>query len=648
MLTYSQTGGICLKLLEKGFIGKMELRNRVFMAPMGTASEPDGSFSDRAIRYYEERAKGGTGLIITGANQVTLEYEAKACNVLDTPRSFEQLSFLASRIHNNGAKLCLQITPGLGRMQLPTRAGAPYSSSENQCFWFPDVTCKAYSVEQIQYIVQKMGEGAAKAKAAGADAVELHAYGGYLIDQFQSTLWNRRTDEYGGDLQGRMRFTLEIIAEIKKTCGPNFPILVKFTPYHGVEGGRELPEGIEMAKILEAAGVDGLHVDVGCYEAWYKAINTVYQESPTQIDIAAEIRKHVNVPVMSQGKLGNPGLAEKCLQEGKADFIGLGHQSLADPEWVNKVKRNETYDIVPCIGCNECLFAGFSGKFIHCSVNPLCFSEDYYPVTPSKDKKRVLVVGAGPGGLEAAIVAAERGLDVELWEKSNTVGGTLLAAGGPKFKKDVANYVEYLTGKVYRSNVKIKLLKEATAEEVIAGNFDKVILATGSRAFIPPINGINDTEKVVLANDILTNKKDYGKSVVVIGGGLVGCEVAAHCAEKAEQVTVIEMLEDILVTAEHCLNNDQALRQLLKDREITTIANAKVTNLTNAAVEYTQEGEQKLLIADTYVVASGFVANNELYDQLNGKVNVDKIGDAVRPDKILTAVHQGFHIARSI
>ena len=637
-----------MKLLEKGYIGKMELRNRVFMAPMGTATEPDGAFSDRAIRYYEERAKGGTGLIITGANQVTLEYEAKACNVLDTPRSFEQLSFLAERIHNNGAKLCVQITPGLGRMQLPTRGGTPYSASENQCFWFPDVTCKAYSVEQIQGIVQKMGQGAAKAKAAGADAVELHAYGGYLIDQFQSTMWNKRTDEYGGDLQGRMRFTLEIIAEIRKNCGPNFPILVKFTPYHGVEGGRELPEGIAMAKMLEAAGVDALHIDVGCYEAWYKAINTVYQEAPTQIDIAGEVRKHVNVPVMSQGKLGNPGLAEKCLQEGKADFIGLGHQSLADPQWVNKVKRNETYDIVPCIGCNECLFAGFSGKFIHCSVNPLCFSEDYYQVTPAKERKRVLVIGAGPGGMEAAIVAAERGLDVELWEKTNTLGGTLLAAGGPSFKKDVANYVEYITGKLYRSNVKVKLMKEATADEVLAGHFDKVILGTGSHAFIPPINGINETDKVVLANDVLTNKKSFGKNVVVIGGGLVGCEVAAHCAEKAENVTILEMLDDILVTAQHCLNNDQALRQLLKDRGVSTIANAKVTNLSNEAIEYIKDGEQKSLTADTYVIASGFVANDKLYDQLNGKVDVDKIGDAVRPDKILTAVHQGFHIARSI
>ncbi len=637
-----------MRLLEKGYIGKMELRNRVFMAPMGTPSEPDGSYPDRTIRYFEERAKGGTGLIITGANQVSLDYEAKAANILQTHRSFEQLNFLARRIHYNGAKICVQLTPGLGRMQLPTRGGTPYSVSEVQCFWFPDVTCKAYSIEQIQDIVQQMGAGAAKAKAAGADAVELHAYGGYLIDQFQSSLWNNRKDEYGGDLHGRMRFTLELIAEMKKNCGDDFPIIVKFTPYHGVEGGRELPEGIEMAKMLEAAGVDALHIDVGCYEAWYKAINTVYQEAPTQIDIAAEVRKHVNIPVMSQGKLGDPGLAEQSLQEGKADFIGLGHQSLADPQWVNKVKRGETYDIIPCIGCNECLNAGFSGKLMHCSVNPLNFNEDYYPVTPSKERKRVLVVGAGPGGMEAAIVADERGLDVELWEKSNQLGGALLAAGGPSFKKDVANFVDYLVGKVYRSGVKVKLMKEATPENIVVGNYDKVILAAGARAVVPSINGINDNDKVAMANDILTNRKKYGKNVVVIGGGLVGCEVAAHCAEKAENVTIIEMLDDILVMADHCKNNDQALRQLVTDREIAIVSKARVTNIADTAVEYIQDEVQKSVVADTIIIAAGLVPNDELYDQLQEKIDIEKIGDAVYPDKILTAVHTGFHVARNI
>lgn len=637
-----------MKLLEKGYIGNMELRNRVFMAPMGTTTEPDGSYSDRTIRYFEERAKGGTALIITGANQVSLDYEARACNVLNTPRSFEQLSFLARRVHYNGAKLCVQLTPGLGRMQLPTREGAPYSASEVDAFWFPEITCRALSVEQIQDLVVKMGQGAAKAKAAGADAVELHAYGGYLIDQFQSTLWNKRTDEYGGDLQGRMKFTLDIIAEIRKTCGSDFPIIVKYTPYHGVEGGRKLDEGIEMAKMLEKAGVNALHIDVGCYEAWYKAINTVYQEPETQADIAAVIKKHVKIPVLTQGKLGNPELAESVLEKGKADFIGLGHQSLADPQWVNKVKRNETYDIVPCIGCNECLYSGFSGKHLHCAVNPLCYNEDYFPVIDAKVPKRVLVIGGGPGGMMAAITAAERGHHVELWEKANRLGGALLAAGGPKFKRDVANYVDYLVGKIQRTNVKIKLMKEAVAEDVLAGNYDKVLLATGSRPIIPPIKGIDESSKIVFANDVLTDKVKFGKNVVVIGGGLVGCETAAHCAEKAEKVTIIEMLDDILVTAEHCLNNDQALRQLLKDRNINIITGAKVTNIGDDQLDYVEKDEQKSVHADTYIIAAGYKANDELFDQLNGKVDIDKLGDAVNPDKIITAVHQGFHMACNI
>lgn len=636
-----------MKLLKKGYIGKLELKNRVYMAPMGTATEPDGSFSDRAIRYYEERAIGGTGLIITGANQVTLKYEAKACNVLESPRSFEQLNFLARRIHYNDAKLCIQITPGLGRMQFTTGDVVPYSASNSNAFWFPEVKCKPYSIGQIKELVKKMGEGAAKVKAAGADAVELHGYGGYLMDQFQSTLWNKRKDEYGGDLKGRMKFSLECISEIKKTCGKDFPVLFKFTPYHGVEGGRELEEGIEMAKILETAGVDALHVDVGCYEAWYKAINTVYQESPTQIHIAAEIKKHVNIPILSQGKLYNPDLAEDALEKEKADFIGLGHQSLADPQWVNKVQKNESYDIVPCLGCNECLYAGFTGKIIHCAVNPHCFAEDYYPITEAKENKRILVIGGGPGGMVAALTAAERGLEVELWEKTNQLGGTLLAAGGPSFKQDVMNYVKYLEDKIHRSNISLKLMKEGTADEVLRGDYDKVILATGSRTFMPPINGI-DSEKVVTANDILTGKVKYGKDVVVIGGGLVGCETAAFCAEKTKNVTIIEMLEDILVTASHCENNDQALRQLVKDSEIDIVSNAKVSKISNEEIEYTKDDKSYSTKADTYIVAAGYVPNDELFDELNGKVNVSKIGDAVVPDKILTAVHQGFHIARNL
>ncbi|HKM07766.1 MAG TPA: NADH:flavin oxidoreductase, partial [Sphaerochaeta sp.] len=295
-----------MKILEQTRIANMKLRNRMYMAPMGTQTDADGSFSDRSIRYYEERAKGGFSLIITGANQVTMEYEAKACNVIGSAKSFEQLNFLVRRIHNQGAKVCIQLTPGLGRMQFTTADVRPYSASEVDSFWFPGLKCKAFSVDDIKFIVKKMAEGAATVKRAGGDAVELHGYGGYLMDQFQTSMWNTRTDEYGGSLENRMRFSVECIKAIREAVGPGFPILFKFTPFHGVEGGRELDEGIEMAKMLEEAGVDALHVDVGCYEAWYKAINTVYQPPMVQLPIAAEIKKHVSVPVLSQGKMQNP------------------------------------------------------------------------------------------------------------------------------------------------------------------------------------------------------------------------------------------------------------------------------------------------------------------------------------------------------
>lgn len=636
-----------MKILEQTRIANMKLRNRIYMAPMGTQTDADGSFSDRSIRYYEERAKGGFGLIITGANQVTMQYEAKACNVLGSAKSFEQLSFLARRIHNQGAKLCVQLTPGLGRMQFTTGDVRPYSASEVDSFWFPGLKCKAFSLDDIKFLVQKMAEGAATAKRAGADAVELHGYGGYLMDQFQTSMWNKRTDEYGGSLENRMRFSVECVQAIRDAVGPGFPILFKFTPYHGVEGGREMEEGIAMAKILEQAGVDALHVDVGCYEAWYKAINTVYQPPMVQLPVAYEIKKQVSVPVLSQGKMQNPSDAEAALQEGKADMIGLGHMAIADPYWVQKVKKNQSYDITPCIGCNECLYAGFSGKIMQCAVNPLAFAEDYYPVPAGDPSKRVLVIGGGPGGMMAALTAEGRGMQVELWEKRNELGGLLLAAGGPRFKKDVKDYVDYLVGKLYRSSVKVSLMKDGSAEEILRGNYDKVIFATGATAVMPPIKGI-DQSFVTGANDLLTGRKAYGKNVVVVGAGLVGCETACHCAEKADSVTLIEMLPEILMTTSHCKNNDQALRQLIEDCKIKIVTGAKVLRFENNKVFYEHEGKEKSIEADTVAIAAGYRSNTQLYDALCDKVDCALVGDAETPDNILTAVHHGFNSVRCI
>lgn len=634
-----------LKLFEKTQIGSMKLKNRIVMGPMGTTGEADGSYCNEGIRYFEERAKGGTGLIITGANVVTTKYEPRPCTELSNFHHVERLNMLIDRCHHYGTKVCVQISPGLGRQQFTDPFTPPYSASDCGAFWFPNLKCKPFSKDEIKDIVGKIGYSATLAKLAGADAVELHAYGGYLLDQFHSKQWNNRTDEYGGELKNRMRFTLECIEAIRNSVGPKFPILVKFTPVHRAEGGRELEEGLEMAKILEAANVDALHVDVGCYEAWYKAISTVYEKEEHQMDVVEAVKKIVSLPVLGQGKMFDPEKAEKAVVEGKTDYVVLAHQMLADPAWANKVKSGSTMDIVPCIGCNECLLSGFSGKHYYCAVNPLCYAEDSFQL-PAADgtKKSVLVIGGGPGGMTAAITAAKRGFTVELWEKSSRLGGNLWAAGLPTFKHDVLRLISYMERQALKLGVTVKLNKEATAENVAAGNYDKVILASGSGPVMPRIEGI---ETAAPANDYLLGLKKPGKKVVVIGGGLVGCETAAYMKETAEEVTIIEMLDDILLMCDHCLNNDQALRAMIKERNIGVVGGAKVTKIASDYIRYTKDGKECLIDCDTVIVAAGYYANNALEKALEEKIeDLTVVGDAEAPRKIITAVHEAYHAIR--
>lgn len=639
-----------MELFTRTNIGRMKLKNRVIMCPMGNKTDPDGGVQERNIDYFVERAKGGCGAIFTGAFMCTEEFETRGCNVIYNFSHVDRLALLCDKVHAYDCRLVVQLTAGLGRMGYTDPTRPPYSASDTETFYFKGVYCKPFSVEQIHYMVKAMGNSAMLCKRAGADAIELHCYGGYLIDQFQTALWNTRTDEYGGSLENRMRFTMEIIAEVKKMCGDDFPVIVKFCATHDMgdkPGYHDLAEGLEMARMYEKAGVDALHVDVGCYDAWYKAITTCYNQEGHQLFAAKAVKEVVSIPVITQGKLADPEKANAVIRDGIADIVGLGHQMLTDPYWPQKVREGRYEDIVPCIGCNECMFTSRNGQYRHCAVNPQCYHEKDYPLLPAEKPRKVLVIGGGPGGMTAARTAALRGHDVTLWEKALFLGGNMVAAGAPDFKGDVKKFEEYLIRKTRQAGVKIVLNKKAAAEEVLSSGFDAVILAAGSSSVIPRIKGI-DGPNVLTANEAMCGSPLTGR-VLVIGGGLVGMEAALQFDETAEKVTVVEAAGEILTTLEENLNNTQALYAMIERSGIDIVTSASVTEIREGYAVYEKDGASVRLDCDTVVVAVGYHPNNELDEALWNRFDFYRnIVPEKAPGKIVQVVHAGFHAGRLV
>lgn len=629
-------------------IGNVLLKNRVIFGPIGTKPEIDGSITNESISYYEERAKGGVGMVITAANLVCTDYEPRAelQTTLTGIKNVDRLTQVVEHCHPYGTKVFVQITPGAGRTGNWGPNIAPDSASaDNTSFWYPELHCHELTVDEIHHIEDKMAEAAHWAQVAGADGVEIHGYGGYLLDQFESTLWNHRTDEYGGSFENRMRFAVEIVKKIKQRCGQDFPISMKFSATHGIKGGRTIDEGIKMAQLFEKIGCDDLHVDTGCYEAWYRTIPTVYEKPGFERKIGRQIKQAVDIPVMLQGKLKDPRDAIAAMEDQDTDFVILAHQLLADPYWTKKVQAGEFDKIVPCIGCNACTIAIFNGQRIQCAVNPLCMHENEYRLHPATSPKRILVIGGGPAGMEAAITAKRRGFGVEIWEKSNRLGGNLYVAGYPSFKKDIRDFCDFLEHEIALLDIPVHYHYNANPEAVLAGRFDKVIVATGAHSFIPGIPGAK--ENAVVAEKTLTSDHTDSHNTVIIGGGLVGCEAALDMAIKGVQnVTIVEASPAILSTGQDAVPNKISLTTRLHNHNVKIVTGARVEQITDHSVDYSVNGRKISVDCDLSVIATGYRPNNDLVQALAGKIDVTVIGDAVRPRNVLDAIHEAYHTIR--
>lgn len=662
-----------LNLFKPGKIGKLRVKNRIVMAPMGPGGliELDGRYSQRGIDYYARRAEGGTGFIITGIAFVDMVIEPhfiippftwrpRADSTLYMAR-FEEL---ATAVHAYGSKICIQLTAGRGRIAMAAeqREGRAIAPSPIPCYWPPHNNARELTIEEIETLVKDFGISAGIVKAAGIDAVELHGHEGYLLDQFTTSLWNKRTDKYGGSLGKRLRFPIEIIESIRTAVGPDYPILYKFGANHHLEGGREVEESGEMARLLQDAGIDAFEVDAGCYDSMPWVHPTTYMEPGCLMDGIEAIKKAVDVPVIAVGKLGYPKLAEEILETGKADFIALGRPLLADPDWPIKVMEGKLDDVRMCIGCHVCIqrsvgavvgemarYVGkgiVGGKHLSCALNPATGNEKEMALTPAQNKKNVLVVGGGPAGMEAARVAVLRGHNVTLWEKSGQLGGNVIPASVPDFKNDLKLFMDYQSTQVRKLGVEIELMKEATPELVCRMKPDEVFIATGAVPVIPEFTGTSQG-KVISAVDVLLGKKDIGDDIIVIGGNEVGCETAVWLAQKGKGVTIVvassEPLHDMFPA------NKMDLLEMLDKAGVKILTNTEISRVMGADIAMQSNGKSLTLKADTLVMAKGMKAERGLLDELEGKIPaVHAVGDCVEPRRIWNAIWEAYNIARVI
>lgn len=653
-------------------IGNLEIKNRIVMTSMsGTALVNKGQFNEGIKDYYMERAQNGVGLIVSG---LSVAYDMFGRNywVNDAKEAFDgPIRELVQNIHQEGAKFFMQIGAGLGRVaNLETGAkfeGADvakvqFASSELPNVWNPSRIHREITVEEIHRITNALIEIALLAKNAGIDGVEIHAvHEGYLLDQFAIMNMNRRTDEYGGCLENRLRFATDIVKGIKSVCGKDFPVSMRYGVASKMKGfqqgalpgenylefGRTLEESPAVARLLQEAGVDVLNADNGSYDSWYWAHPPVYMKPFCNVPECEYISDFVDIPVICAGRMEDPDIAAEIIRRGKITGVGIARQFLADPQYVTKLAQGKPETIRPCIAChNGCLGSLVMGKGVTCALRPTTLHEKEYAITPAKEKKKVMIIGGGIAGMEAARLSALRGHEVVLYEAGEQLGGVFIAAAAPAFKEADKKLIEWYEREMKHPGITIKLNTRADELSIKNEKADVLIVACGAVPKRILVNGIEKETVVNVKEELLSGCKEEG-NIVVIGGGLSGCEAAYEMAKNGANVIVLEAKECILDAPGLSMANSTMLKELMVSHNVKVLTSTKIISINDSNVEVEHDGKSSAIQADKVIIAAGYSPKKD-FDGMRLKSEIYTIGDAASVGNLMSAVKDAYDIALKI
>lgn len=641
------------KLFNPFKIGKMEVKNRIVMSPMGTNSaSPDGRKSIDEIDYFEARARGGVGMIILGCQFLNHELaQGSMEGVLQDTYVIPRLTDLCEAVQRYGTKVVGQISCGTGRNAFPNMYGEPpVSSSAIPSALNENVICRPLTVEEIKDIMRQFARSAKILKDAGVDAVEVHAHAGYLVDQFMSEVWNKREDEYGGSLENRMRFPVEIVQSIREAVGPDMPILFRIALDHRFEGGRTLEESMEILKILEKAGVDAIDIDAGSYETIDYIFPPTYLGDACMEYVCEPARKAVSIPILNSGN-HTPETAVRLIESGNADFVMFGRPLIADPDLPNKLLANRREDVRPCIRCNEECIGRIAGRLtkLSCAVNTQACNEARLQIKKTSTPRKVVIVGGGPAGMEAARVAALEGHSVILFEKEGVLGGQVTSAATPDFKSQLRELMTWYEVQLKKLKVDVRLKTLVTADDPVLEEADHIIVATGAVPVVPPIPGIEKDNVVGAIDAHLQRDLVKGENIVITGGGLTGCDLGLELAMEGKNVTIVEMQEQI--GKDVFFINAKSLFDKLAEYNVKQMPGHKVLSFEeNGLIAEGPDGKEVFIEAETIINALGMKPNTAIAKEIDAKYHnkTTCVGDCVKIGKVGTAIRSGFYAALAL